>query len=114
MKIFILGVYRLKILETDLQICFADKILDAVIKLPPIGFLSILKKQYVIGKVFSFSVTLKPSCLIYSLFSAADIQLHLKDVFFDFRISEWSKPDQIRSPEANMIFNANFGLEIKY
>ena len=104
-------------METDLQICFADKILDAVIKLPPIGFLSILKKQYVIGKVFSFSVTLKPSCLIYSLFSAADIQdiqLHLKDVFFDFHISEWSKPDQIRSPEANMIFNANFGLEIKY
>ena len=48
MKIFILGVYRLKILETDLQICFVDKILDAVMKLSPIGFLSILKKQYII------------------------------------------------------------------
>ena len=92
--------------------CFVDQILDAVMK--PIGFLSILKMQYIIGKVFSFSVTLKPNCLIWSLFSAAGIQLHLKEVFFDFHISEWSKPDQIRTPEPNMIFNVNFGLEIKY
>ena len=40
--------------------------------------------------------------------------LHLKGVFFDFHISEWSKPDQIRSPEPNMIFNVNFGSEIQY
>ena len=39
-------------------------------------------------KSFSFSVTLKPDCLICSLFSAAGIQLHLKEVFFDFHISE--------------------------
>ena len=44
----------------------------------------------------------------------AGIQLHLTEVFFDFHISEWSKPDQIRTPEPNMIFNVNFGLEIKY
>ena len=65
-------------------------------------------------KVLSFSVTLKPSCLICSFFSAAGIQPHWKKVFFDFHISEWSKPDQIRTPEPNMIFNVNFGLEIKY
>ena len=59
-------------------------------------------------------MTLKPNCLICSLFSAAGIQLHLKEVFFDFHISEWSKSDQIRTAEANMIFNVNFGLEIKY
>ena len=67
-----------------------------------------------IGKAFSFSVTLNPNCLICSLFSAAGIQLHLKEVFFDFHISEWSKLDQIRTAEANMIFNVNFELEIKY
>ena len=94
--------------------CFVEQILDAVMKLVPTGFLSILKMQYIIGKVFSFSVTLKPNCLIWSLFSAAGIQLHLKEVFFDFHISEWSKSDQIRTAEANMIFNFNFGLEIKY
>ena len=44
----------------------------------------------------------------------AGIQLHLIEVFFDFHISEWSKPDQISTPELNMIFNVNFGLEIKY
>ena len=44
----------------------------------------------------------------------AGIQLHLHEVFFDFHISEWSKPDQIRTPEPNMIFNVNFGLETKY
>ena len=42
------------------------------------------------------------------------IQLHLKEVLFDFHISEWSKTDQIRTPEPIMIFNVNFGLEIKY
>ena len=91
---------------------FVEQILDAVIKLVPIGFLSILKMQYIKGKVFSFSVTLKPDCLICYLFSAAGIQLHLKEVFFDFHIFEWSKSDQIRTAEAN-IFNVNFGLEIK-
>ena len=44
----------------------------------------------------------------------AGIQLHLKEVFFDFYISEWSKADQIKTPEPNMIFNVNFGLEVKY
>ena len=44
----------------------------------------------------------------------AGIQLHVKEVFFDFHISEWYKPDQIRTPEPNMIFNVNFGLEVKY
>ena len=56
--------------------CFAERILDAVMKLVPIRFLSILKMQYIKGKVFSFSVTLKPNCLICSLFSAGGIQLH--------------------------------------
>ena len=86
MKSFSLEVYGLKILETDLEICFVKQILDAVMKLAPIGFLSIL--QYIIGKVFSFSMTLKPNCLICSLYSTAGIQLHLKEVFFDFHISE--------------------------
>ena len=67
---FNLGVYGLKTWEIDLEICFEEQILDAVIKLAPIGFLSILKMQYMIGKVFSFSVTLKPNCLAYSLFSS--------------------------------------------
>ena len=114
MKSFSLGVYGLKILETDLEIYFVKQILDAVMKLAPIGFLSILKMQYIIGKVFSFSMTLKPNCLICSLYSTAGIQLHLKEVFFDFHISEWSKPDQIRTPEPNMILNVNFGIEIKH
>ena len=70
------------------QFCFVEQILDAVMKLVPVGFLSILKMQYIIGKVFYFSVTLKPNCLICSLFSTAGIQLHLKEVFFDFHISD--------------------------
>ena len=70
MKIFNLGVYGVKILEADLEICSVEQILDAVMKLAPIGFLSILKMQYIIGQVFSFSVTLKLSCLVYSLFSS--------------------------------------------
>ena len=70
MKIFNLGVYGVKILEADLEICFVEQILDAVMKVAPIGFLSILKMQYIIGQVFSFSVTLKLSCLVYSLFSS--------------------------------------------
>ena len=41
MKIFNLGVFVVKILETDLEICFVDQLLDAVMKLAPIGFLSI-------------------------------------------------------------------------
>ena len=61
--------------------CFVEQILDTVMKLVPIEFLSILKGkvqlyQYIKGKVFSFSVTLRPNCLICSLFSAAGIQLH--------------------------------------
>ena len=48
MKILSLGVYGLKILETDLEICFVGHILDGVMKLAPIGFLSILKMQYII------------------------------------------------------------------
>ena len=67
MKIFNLGVYGVKILETDLEICFMKQILDAVMKLESIGFLSILKMQYIIGKVFSFSVTLKLNFLVYCL-----------------------------------------------
>ena len=101
-------------METDLEICFVEQILYALMKLAPIRFLSILKMQYIIVKVLSFSVTLKLSFLICSLYSTAGIQLHLKEVFFDFHISEWSKPDQIRTPEPNMIFHVNFGLEIKY
>ena len=68
MKIFNLRVCGIKRLETE--IFFVEQILDEVMKLTPIGFLSILKMQYVIGKVFSFSVTLKPNCLVYSLFSS--------------------------------------------
>ena len=70
MKIFSLGVFGVKTLETDLEICFVKQLLDGVMKLAPIGFLSILKMQHMIGKVFSFSVTLKPNCLVYSLFSS--------------------------------------------
>ena len=63
MKIFNLGVFGVKILETDLEICFVKQLLDAVMKLAPIGFLSILKMQHMIGKVFSFSVA-----LLFSIF----------------------------------------------
>ena len=38
MTSFSLEVYGLKILETDLEICFAEQILEAVMKLAPIGF----------------------------------------------------------------------------
>ena len=55
MKIFGLEVYGLKILETDLEICFVEQILDAVMKLVPIRFLSILKLQYIIGKVLAIT-----------------------------------------------------------
>ena len=48
MKILSLGVCGLKILGTDLEICFGEQILDAVMKLAPIGFLYILKIQYII------------------------------------------------------------------
>ena len=68
MKIFNVGVYGVKRLETE--ILFVEQILDEVMKLTPIGFLSILKMQYIIGKIFSFSATLKPSFLVYSLFSS--------------------------------------------
>ena len=47
-KILSLGVCGHKILETVLEICLVDQILDAVMKLAPIGFFSILKMQYVI------------------------------------------------------------------
>ena len=49
---FSLGVYGLKTWEIDLEICFEEQILDAVIKLAPIGFLSILKMQYMIDSFF--------------------------------------------------------------
>ena len=48
MKILSLGVFGLKILETDLEVCFVEQILNAVMKLAPIGCLSILKMQYII------------------------------------------------------------------
>ena len=35
--------------------CFAERILDAVMKLVPIRFLSILKMQYIIGKVLGIT-----------------------------------------------------------
>ena len=47
MKMFSLGVYGLKILAADLEICFVEQILDAVMKLAPIGSLFILKMQYI-------------------------------------------------------------------
>ena len=72
MKIFNLGVFGVKILDTDFEICFVKQLLHAVMKLAPIGFLSILKMQHMIGKVFSFSVTLKPNCLVYYLFSSVN------------------------------------------
>ena len=53
---FSLGVHGLKILKTDVETCFVEQVSDAVMKRAPIGFLSILKMQYIIGKVFSFSV----------------------------------------------------------
>ena len=67
---FSLGVHGLKILKTDVETCFVEQVSDAVMKRAPIGFLSILKMQCIIGKVFSFSVTLKPNCLVYSSFSS--------------------------------------------
>ena len=45
MKMFTLGVYGLKILAADFEICFVEPILDAVMKLAPIGSLFILKMQ---------------------------------------------------------------------
>ena len=48
MKILSFEVYGLKMLETDLEICFVEQILDALMKLSPIAFLSILKMQYMI------------------------------------------------------------------
>ena len=44
MKMFSLRVYELKIMETDLENCFVEQILDAVMKLAPIGFLYILRR----------------------------------------------------------------------
>ena len=41
MKILSFEVYGLKMLETDLEICFVEQILDALMKLAPIAFLSI-------------------------------------------------------------------------
>ena len=45
MKMFTLGVYVLKILAADFEICFVEPILDAVMKLAPIGSLVILNMQ---------------------------------------------------------------------
>ena len=52
MKIFNLGVYELKTLGTDLEICFVEHILDAMMKRAPTGFLCILGIQRMIGSVF--------------------------------------------------------------
>ena len=45
-----------KALETDLEICFVQHILDVMMKQAPVWFLCILGVQYVTGRVFSFSV----------------------------------------------------------
>ena len=59
----------LKTLETDLEICFVEHVLNAVTKRAPVGFLWILGIQYMISSVFSFPVILKPKSLVYSVFS---------------------------------------------
>ena len=46
----------LKTLETDLDTCLVEHILDAMMKCAPVGFLCILGIQYMTGSVFSFSV----------------------------------------------------------
>ena len=58
----------LKILEADLEICFVENILDAMMKSAPVRFLCILGVLYVIRCVYFFSVTLKTKRLVYSIF----------------------------------------------
>ena len=41
MKIFNLGIYGLKTLERDLEICSAEHMLDVIVKRTPAGFLCI-------------------------------------------------------------------------
>ena len=59
----------LKTLETDLEICFVEHILDAMLKRAPVVLLSIVKIQCMIGCAFSFSMILKFKRLIYPVFS---------------------------------------------
>ena len=54
MKIFNLGYTSLKTLETVLEICFVEDILDAMIKRTPVGFLCILEIQHMIGRFLFF------------------------------------------------------------
>ena len=56
MKILIWEHTSLKTLETDLDTCLVENILDAMMKRAPVGFLCILGIQYMTGSVFSFSV----------------------------------------------------------
>ena len=74
MKVLNLGVYMLNRLKTDFcfetGICFAEQILDAMMKCAAVEFLCILGYQYMIGSVFSFSSILKPKRLVYSVFSS--------------------------------------------
>lgn len=59
---------NLNILKIDLEICFAEHILHAMMKRLPVGFLYILGIQHTMGSVISFSVTLKLKRLVYSVF----------------------------------------------
>ena len=56
-----LGYRRLKTLETDLETCFVEHILDTMMKRVPVTFLYILGIQHMIGSVFSFPEVLKPN-----------------------------------------------------
>ena len=53
-KFLMLEYMSLKWLKTDLELCFAEHILNAMMKRPRARFLCILEVQYMIGSVFLF------------------------------------------------------------
>ena len=56
----------LKICDTNLDIFLVEQSLDAMIKQKPTGFLCSFGIKYITGRVFSFSVKVKPKQLEYS------------------------------------------------
>ena len=57
-------------METDLGICFAEHILDTLMKRAPVGSLCTLGIQDTISSIFPFSVILKPKRIVYSVLSS--------------------------------------------
>ena len=81
MNLYNLGVYKRHRFETDLEICFVEQFLDAIIKRDPAEFLCNFGIQQMIGS-FSFSVILKPKRLVYSVFSSTTFISFVVSVIF--------------------------------